>query len=57
MRKPPRRGEDRQPHQAADQCTVDANVLQVLADVQLRLFDDAAGFCDNALYFGASSLA
>ena len=42
-RKPFRRDEDQQPDEAADQCPVDADVLQILADLQLKPVDQRRG--------------
>jgi len=40
---PPRKGKDQEPDQSADQRAVDADVLQVLADLQLEPVDQCGG--------------
>ena len=39
----PREGEDQEPDQSADQSAVDADILQVLADLQLEAVDERGG--------------
>ena len=38
-----RQGEDQKPDQSADQCAIDADVLQVLADLQLNAIYERRG--------------